>query len=85
MTVRWSESRSDRELSSLPLRQTDKQLNSKYKVSAGFSMKAGCPRPTAPLIRPLTALVFEFRGSTPLFRAQPPIQAPSAAAYGKGY
>ena len=48
-------------------------------------MKAGCPRPTASLIIPLTALVFEFRGSTPLFRAQPPIQAPSAAAYGKGY
>ena len=35
-------------------------------------MKAGCPRPTAPLIRPLTALVFEFR-STPPF--------PGSAAY----
>ena len=31
-------------------------------------MKAGCPRPTAALIRPLTAL-------RPLFRTQPPIQA----------
>ena len=45
-------------------------------------MKAGCPRPTAPLIRPLLCLSFALR---PLFRAQPPIQAPSAAAYGKGY
>ena len=35
-------------------------------------MKAGCPRPTPPLIRPLTALVFEFR-STPPF--------PGSAAY----
>ena len=35
-------------------------------------MKAGCPRPTAALIRPLTALVFEFR-STPPF--------PGSAAY----